>query len=174
MSEQMPAMLMPPETRRERTDNPRPSCSHENQIIGWHQIRGGRQLRTQCTSCGDLIGPALSHRLARKDTPEIDEVLWRKWGDDWWDTHRRDYQNNIIARSREWWVWYNEYLRSEAWREKRRQILERDGGICQGCRCTRAVHVHHLTYDNVGDELLFQLISLCETCHDKTHKEKAA
>jgi 5-methylcytosine-specific restriction endonuclease McrA len=135
---------------------------------------GTRQLRRQCIACGDLIGPSLAHKMAAPDTPEIDAALWKKWGEDWWGEHRRNFRDELEKNSREWWAWYNEYLRSEAWGEKRRQVLERDDGICQGCRSVRAAHVHHLTYDNVGDELLFQLVSLCEGCHHKAHKEAAA
>ena len=64
---------------------------------------------------------------------------------------------------------YAEYMQSPAWRRKRQQVLDRDGGICQGCRKKAAMEVHHLSYRNFGDELLFQLISLCEDCHNKAH-----
>src|SRR5690606_1665469 len=47
--------------------------------------------------------------------------------------------------------------------------MERAGWICEGCRTRPAEQVHHLTYSHVFDELLFQLVALCEPCHNKAH-----
>jgi 5-methylcytosine-specific restriction endonuclease McrA len=64
---------------------------------------------------------------------------------------------------------YEEYINSPAWRFKRQLVLDRDGGICQGCRKREAQEVHHLTYVRFGAEMLFDLISVCTDCHDKIH-----
>jgi 5-methylcytosine-specific restriction endonuclease McrA len=69
----------------------------------------------------------------------------------------------------EWDIWYAEYLNSPRWQAKRSEVMRRDKFTCQGCR-GRATLVHHLTYANVGDELLFQLIALCDDCHDRVHE----
>lgn len=70
---------------------------------------------------------------------------------------------------KEWFREYNIYLNSDVWKKKRDLVLNRDSYICQGCLEVKANHVHHNTYSNVGDELLFQLISLCQHCHSKLH-----
>ncbi len=70
------------------------------------------------------------------------------------------------------WANYSQYLKSPEWKSLRNIVLERDKNICQGCLSAPAQHVHHLTYNNFGDELLFQLISLCVKCHNKLHPEK--
>ncbi len=64
---------------------------------------------------------------------------------------------------------YAEYLQSPAWRFKRQQVLDRDGGICQGCRKREATEVHHLTYKRFGCEMLFDLIAVCDDCHNRIH-----
>jgi 5-methylcytosine-specific restriction endonuclease McrA len=64
---------------------------------------------------------------------------------------------------------YHEYLQSPEWRELRERVLERDNHLCQGCLLANAAVVHHLTYDNIMAEFLFELISLCDRCHDRIH-----
>ena len=63
---------------------------------------------------------------------------------------------------------YHAYLNSREWARKRELVIERDG-VCQGCLSEPIEHVHHTTYTHCGDELLFQLIVLCENCHRKVH-----
>jgi hypothetical protein len=63
-------------------------------------------------------------------------------------------------------VTYLRYLRSDAWREKRRLVLERDGYRCQLWQAHVANEVHHTTYAHVGHEPLEDLISLCRMCHE--------
>ena len=72
-------------------------------------------------------------------------------------------------RDREWRVWYDRYLESPAWAERRRLVLERAGGKCEGCRKRLATQVHHLTYEHVGNELLFELVAVCRDCHERIH-----
>jgi hypothetical protein len=33
-------------------------------------------------------------------------------------------------------------------------------------------HVHHLNYQRLGDEMLFDLVALCEGCHQKLHPHR--
>jgi 5-methylcytosine-specific restriction endonuclease McrA len=70
-----------------------------------------------------------------------------------------------------WWKWYNQYLLSPQWMEKRRLVFDRCRGLCEGCRNSKAVQVHHLTYVRVGDEMLFDLVAVCLDCHEKIHPE---
>lgn len=69
---------------------------------------------------------------------------------------------------------YAAYLRTETWERKRDAVFERDNGVCQGCLEESIEHVHHMTYANLYDELLFQLIGLCANCHNKVHWIKKA
>lgn len=87
------------------------------------------------------------------------------------------YITNLRTSFREnnnalWWQNYNEYLKTSKWNSIRLQVLKRDKFICQGCLNAKAVQVHHQNYNNLFDELLFQLISLCVDCHKKLHPDK--
>lgn len=52
---------------------------------------------------------------------------------------------------------------------KRRKIIDRCNGRCEGCGEAPVAQVHHLTYEHVGDEFLFELVGLCNRCHDRMH-----
>jgi hypothetical protein len=65
---------------------------------------------------------------------------------------------------------YKSYLLSDEWREKRRLIINRCGSVCEGCGLREAEEVHHITYDHIYNEFLFQLLGLCSLCHRKWHE----
>ena len=64
---------------------------------------------------------------------------------------------------------YEDYLKSPAWREKRKEVLARSGGYCEQCCTAKARHVHHKTYDRLGNEDLDDLEALCIPCHASKH-----
>jgi 5-methylcytosine-specific restriction endonuclease McrA len=66
---------------------------------------------------------------------------------------------------------YRNHLQSEYWKNIRRHALERDNRICQSCKKEQATEVHHLTYKNLGNESLDELISYCRACHEKVHEK---
>lgn len=67
---------------------------------------------------------------------------------------------------------YSDYLNSDDWKNKRKEILTRDNNICQICKGT-AECVHHLTYAHIRNEYFFELISLCKSCHiEHYHPER--
>lgn len=66
---------------------------------------------------------------------------------------------------------YNLYLQSYVWQNKRVKVLERDNYACVLCG-NAAEHVHHLTYDRIYDEPLYDLVSLCKRCHKAIHWSK--
>jgi len=67
---------------------------------------------------------------------------------------------------------YSVYLNSEKWRIKREAVLKRDNYKCKACEVNTATQVHHLTYQFIYDEPLFDLISVCKKCHDKIENLK--
>lgn len=69
--------------------------------------------------------------------------------------------------SERWWELYNEYLASPEWNSKKIRVRARDYGRCQLCRSDSFLDVHHLTYNRVGDEAMFDLVTLCRHCHDQ-------
>jgi len=64
---------------------------------------------------------------------------------------------------------YKAYLYSEKWKKKRKKILKRDNFTCQDCGSKNHLQVHHLTYKNIGNERLNELITVCAHCHKKRH-----
>lgn len=72
----------------------------------------------------------------------------------------------------DWWEWYNDYLSSEEWKLRRSKVMTRCLGLCEGCLDNHASQVHHLTYEHVGEEFLFELVGLCASCHDRLHHKE--
>lgn len=63
-----------------------------------------------------------------------------------------------------------EYLSSKEWRLKRIQVKERDNYSCQLCGTTKDLHVHHMSgYDQIPNEPIESLITLCKFCHKAEH-----
>lgn len=64
---------------------------------------------------------------------------------------------------------YYLYLISPEWHAKRELINKRDNNICQKCFVKPSEDVHHLTYENLGNEKLIDLLSICRECHMEIH-----
>lgn len=71
----------------------------------------------------------------------------------------------------DWPQLYADYLKSEQWAIRRARVMERAGHRCEGCRERNAIDVHHLTYDHVTQEFLFELVALCRQCHERYHDQ---
>jgi hypothetical protein len=67
---------------------------------------------------------------------------------------------------------YAEYIASSAWGLRRGQRLEKDEHRCQGCGSEDGLHVHHRTYERLGNELPEDIITVCEICHGFIHREQ--
>jgi HNH endonuclease len=67
---------------------------------------------------------------------------------------------------------YSEYIKSEAWTEKRARILKHARGKCEKCGKRKAIQVHHKTYKRVGREKDEDLAALCGPCHQSEHPDK--
>lgn len=129
----------------------------------------------QCLSCGRQI------RAIKKDSPEaraladiqpFDETLQEAWS----ERIRAFYENRRLAQQAQqeqeraaWFERYNAYLKTTEWRLKRQAVLTRANNWCEGCAARPATQVHHLSYDHVGNELLFELVAVCDECHQRIH-----
>jgi len=66
---------------------------------------------------------------------------------------------------------YFKYLRSESWKERRKELLEEANHICEKCG-EKATQIHHLDYKNLGEEMLgVDVIAVCNKCHKEIHGE---
>lgn len=65
---------------------------------------------------------------------------------------------------------YAKYLQTDHWKTTRKAAIDRAGGVCQFCRSTEQLNVHHNTYERLGEELPSDLLVLCQTCHATLHE----
>lgn len=170
------------EYERQMLEHERPQpCEHEHTQPRWRTRKNGLRLVViQCVICGKerstprQFGPVI---LQADKNADFDETLadrwddeqkraWKDWSSRWQEiqTAERDIRSDI------WWANHNTYLQTETWRQKRALCLARDQYLCQARLpgCTKhAVQAHHLTYEHHKNEPLFDLISVCVSCHDQ-------
>lgn len=68
---------------------------------------------------------------------------------------------------------YRKYLDSAEWKLLRNSILKERGCVCEKCKVTNNrwnLHIHHMTYKRLFNELKADLLVLCATCHKEVHK----
>jgi hypothetical protein len=164
-------------------------CNHESSGIAKRIVGGGGiQYVVQYAKCGQPISGAIARKtvlekLGGKEPPEFDNELYDSWNSSKSTECQALYQKYQDDKTRlakafgiedksdkeGFFEVYNEHLKSEKWNQKRDKVFKRAKGTCEGCLENKATIVHHLTYANVGDELLFQLVALCDECHSKCH-----
>jgi hypothetical protein len=66
-------------------------------------------------------------------------------------------------------VEYRSYIKSDAWRRKRIEVIRRAKGVCERCGRWPIVNVHHLTYQRLGNEMPGDLLGVCLVCHEELH-----
>ena len=160
-------------------------CGHETKYLVWtkwgndgESFESGRtELREQCADCGRLLAGARRHSLAGRNTPWVDlgglklreqkrqEAL--RVQQEEWEERRRQYEADRQAHRER----YRAYLLTPQWREKRELVIRHADGLCQGCGIQPAEQVHHLTYQNIGNEFLWELRAVCKDCHERVHSE---
>ena len=147
------------------------ACSHESKSLRRRAIKGGTlQYVYQCVRCGEVSLQAVARAKAYElcggnEPPPLDAELAISWK----QTKKEAQAKVAEAASNEFWSGYTAYLASPAWSSKRRQVLERATGKCEGCREQIPAEVHHLSYDHVGQEFLFELVAVCHACHERLH-----
>ncbi len=66
---------------------------------------------------------------------------------------------------------YKSYIHSKRWKGRRTAYLIKMGRKCAVCSDKKNLHIHHLSYENLGKEKDSDLVILCELHHDKFHEE---
>lgn len=66
---------------------------------------------------------------------------------------------------------YKEYIRSPAWKERRKQFFGKYGKRCVICRGDRNIGLHHISYENLGSEPDEDLVALCWQHHGQYHEQ---
>ena len=140
-----------------------------------HCIREGE--RTYCGQqlryTGGTIQPGNHEDITCKGClRSLETAEQRQQEEHEWEERRAQQAAERERESQEWWDWYNSYLKTPAWALRRSLVMDRCHGRCEGCRQASAFHVHHLTYEHAGNELLFELVALCRDCHQIAHPHK--
>lgn len=131
----------------------------------------------QCQTCGERIGNAIGKNSIPDiaQVPDMDPEIsarWRKARAERIHVVEQKHLRIQCAQKLEWWKRYNEYLESPAWKIRRDLVMQRAGGICEGCRMASAEQVHHLTYEHVTNEFLWELVAICKPCHSRIHEDE--
>jgi hypothetical protein len=160
-------------------------CEHETTRHTKRTVAGGAiQYVDQCTRCGKATTQAIARKSAIAanggiEPDPFDDDLHNQWneargaayGEVQTEIHAylEGEKNFLELQSQQWHKKYREYQKSPEWAALKDKVLMRAQGICEGCREAKATVLHHLTYDHVFNELLFELVALCGDCHHRAH-----
>jgi hypothetical protein len=154
-------------------------CLHLRPVVGRKMKTNGRAFyRLQCCDCGRPLSGQL--KFTRVDDLTKEGFETRDWDFDkehfYWLQYIR-YSSPISQaineeRRQKWWNDYQIYQTSDVWKTRVASVMRRANGICERCRQQKPVHVHHLTYERVGEDALEDLQALCFDCHDDAHEGK--
>lgn len=124
------------------------------------------QVRMQCDNCGRIQGNALSRSKFDLDKLPFSEAEKEKEIIDKRHKAFKELEEELKAKKEgAISLEYEKYLESKTWKKKRALVLERDNYTCQSCLSSHAHQVHHLTYEHIYNEPLFDLVSVCMDCH---------
>ena len=132
------------------------------------------RLLYQCKNCGGIVNKNLPLSFKKYGDEIRDELNVHKYND--WELDKEndylsikeDIQTNNFWNSKR--GRYIQYLNSDEWKKIRSLVLKRDENKCQKCKIKDAEEVHHKTYDNLYNENLEDLISVCQKCHKEIHE----
>lgn len=67
---------------------------------------------------------------------------------------------------------YRSYMISSHWSEVRLHVLRFFAYRCESCGRSESLHVHHKTYERIGNERIRDLQVLCQDCHAVEHEKQ--
>jgi 5-methylcytosine-specific restriction endonuclease McrA len=141
-------------------------------LVTWTDSKGSTYYGLQCRQCGD-VSPLKRNEMAGRFHPSQASQKNETLRKNWWAQRSARYdelrKNELDAENQIFRAAYNIHMRSPRWAELRSLVMERCGGLCEGCRKRKAVQVHHLTYRDMGNEFLWQLVGICLECHNRFH-----
>ncbi len=142
-------------------------CCHPTTTVTRRVIKNGAvQVVEQCAQCFRVIGGA----IPKVSVADIDALPpFQDRAEDYLKARSSVFVARMKRQRAEWFEAHNVYLASPEWAKRRRSVMTRARGVCEGCLSVPATQVHHLSYDNWGDELLYQLVAICDACHEKAH-----
>jgi 5-methylcytosine-specific restriction endonuclease McrA len=143
-------------------------CPHPASTPRYKIASNGRRMYLrQCLTCGRTAEGGFT-----RATPELvatatlfDDSIRQQWN----KSREEEWRQTRETERRAWWERYDAHLRSPRWRELAAKVRSRARGVCEGCAERPGDHVHHLTYDRLGAEMLFDLVLVCRRCHEAIH-----
>jgi len=161
-------------------------CEHPSQKMTKRVLKKGViQYVFQCLTCGTSCSKAIKKDEALK----MSDGFMSDFNEELLNFNNNQYRNELnqieekykllkkkeidLRKNKEddFFQEYSDYLLSNEWNVKRQKVLLRANYICESCLENQATQVHHLTYKHVFKEPLFELVAICETCHDFLHEE---
>lgn len=156
-------------------------CRHEHFETRRRVVSNGAvHIVEQCLACGAVVQTLRREkwigRINPTKLPDYDDELRKSYYAERTKLWQQEHEARRNAESEEWWEAYNQYLESPVWKQLRLKVLRRDDFTCRGCGKEKAAtQVHHLKYQNAefyqsfGQEMMFDLVSICEACHTTIH-----
>ena len=151
-------------------------CSHEFIPILFTISNGNTVVRLYCTKCHFLepnSRPKSDYNVSQLPVKDLAE--YRVFSDRIYSEEMAEVKNFTDELSRysygEMVMDYQTYLSSDYWKDKRTSVLTRDNYTCQICGKPAEI-VHHFSYVHIGNEFMFELVSLCRECHKIYHPDK--
>ena len=148
----------------------KPCDNHVLRYAKWPQGNGYRIMQ-QCITCGQTQGTAVKQSKLNCSVDELHygeplrQLYEKAVNEKRKELYERSNNENAIERRNR----YEMALSSPHWKYIRQKVLKRDNHICQACLDAKAEEVHHLHYENLGNETALELVSVCKTCHEKIH-----
>lgn len=142
-------------------------CCHPTTTIRRFVDKAGHShFKRQCTTCGLSTGTSISSAdVASVTAPEKIEA----WDDGITIRYEQARRGREEVEKAEWRLRYDAYLRTSEWRARRKLVFKRARGVCEGCLVAKATQVHHLRYDNLENEFMWELVAICNDCHRRIH-----
>jgi len=76
---------------------------------------------------------------------------------------------DLYIGSPEWYRDKQEYLESDKWARTRQTRLDIDSNECVKCGEKNKLEIHHITYKRLFNENIYDLVTLCRSCHQEVH-----
>jgi 5-methylcytosine-specific restriction endonuclease McrA len=148
------------------------TCDHPESGVAYFLAKdGSKRFYLQCGNCyvnRQVKKSSLSENQIVNAFPRV-ELDHAKLYEERWAIHSRMIEELETRLTKGWRSAYDDYLSSPEWRKKREAVLRRADFLCEGCGDATATQVHHLTYERVANEMLFDLVAVCPDCHNRLH-----
>jgi hypothetical protein len=130
-------------------------CGHTRTLLRRREASNGAiSVWRQCERCGKAVGTAIKRAtITQREFDALtdwDIEIEAKFSQEWKKKFDKLWAAEKEKCNAEWWEFYQKYLESPEWKQKRETVIKRAAFICEGCGKATATDVHHLSYDMVG------------------------